>query len=368
QATYTCTDWLSTASNATLLSEEFTVLTDTWQGCSELHAQQCPVTAYEEGGAETRNFYGYTVEDVFERRYSYACVNGIEEDVGGSCQEHLDDGCDYLEDVCLFTNSGGDCASFQRTFSCPTGEGLREETICTGGDGYAVEGVGDTSYAPNEDFGEAYLTVALAGAIGQEIENTDPPGLELFPAENLNCSIDFNSLGPISSQQCCTSIYATSGIGTEKSCSDEEYRLYELRQEERCLHAFTQRSYVNAGFFDWNGYETLQIQQYRCFDTVLGRIIVQAAIEQGILIPFNYLNGNHDGSGASNPGGADPYSLTIDQLTMIDFDHVDLTPAFDFPENFTTNIAEGSAAIAERVASFYGTPDCGEAALSCIGE
>nr|MCH9780919.1 hypothetical protein [Alphaproteobacteria bacterium] len=106
QATYTCTDWLSTASNATLLSEEFTVLSDTWQGCSELHAQQCPVTAYEEGEAETRSFYGYTVEDVFERSYSYACVNGVEEDVGGSCQVHLDDGCDYLEDVCLFTNSG----------------------------------------------------------------------------------------------------------------------------------------------------------------------------------------------------------------------------------------------------------------------
>jgi hypothetical protein len=242
----------------------------------------------------TRNCWRY--------EYTYECAHGF----STACASFRNSTCEQMGSKCL-QKKAGECIEWEQTYRCPTGRAPTQEQISKRGY-VAPQGESGVSATPNADMPEAIARLAVLKDI-QDIMRAndklkDTSGLQIFKGNDRRCTIAFGGF-----KNCCVKKGWGLSMGLSH-CKSEEKDLAERQKRKLCVKIGTYCAKKVLGKC------IHKKTSYCCFPTKLSRLIQ----EQG----RGQLN-----MGWGKPKHPECRGFTVDELSRLDFEKLDLSELFD---------------------------------------
>lgn len=228
-------------------------------------------------------------------------------------------GCDFLKthfcklksSKCLKECSLG-CILWERTFNCYK-KLEKKNTYEISADELGLEDpVFITEYEPNNSFSEVATKLEIFRQMDSEIKDSemlDISEFEFFSGSKMRCYVSFLK---DATYDCCDKMGGLAVDGLIAKCDEDELALRDLRNRGQCV-LVGKKDEHNLGI------KTSTKHVFCCFSSKLAKVFnVEAKKQLGLSF-----------GDASNPrcGG-----LTQDQIKVVNFDKLDLSEAFEFPE------------------------------------
>jgi conjugal transfer mating pair stabilization protein TraN len=286
-------------------------------------------------GAQTRVINGLSVaRDCWEYNKQYSCKAEFIDD----CADY-EDSCTLKNNICLTSDSSGNCTYYTNTYSCPIPSA--EVNVSCGSQNYIT-------FNQNQDFGKAAASLAMLQESAKEL-NKD--SLTTFNGNAGKCSKD-----AIGFSNCCKmggwsedASYVTSYAGTITtpssaiidalaSCSSKEKDLSYLRANRMCVYI---GSYCDKEE-SLTGLCLSKKESYCCFNSKLSRLINEQGRPQ-------------IGKGWGLPKAPDCSGININDLQRIDFNKIDFSELYEDFLKITTvpNSAAMSSKVSDTVQNYY---------------
>ena len=149
---------------------------------------------------QTRVIDGVPVSrDCWEYQDMYQCRG---QNQASDCQPLRERGCAQIGSACVSRDDAGNCMTHEQSYSCPDQpETFTEKTVCDQGTFCQNGGPGcfDTSYSPDQDFGQAAAMMEATREAG--VYGIDPDQVEIFKGYLEQCSVKV--LGGSTLKSCC---------------------------------------------------------------------------------------------------------------------------------------------------------------------
>lgn len=273
---------------------------DVWVGGEEfepyLNKAICTLSEHKcVAGEEIRNIHNASIKrPCWAEQVTYAC----EYPSINTCQELRKQGCLQINGHCI-QKIGGNCALWEYQFQCTSEKQGLEGVSLKGKTPFCLDGsCVDTLWAPNGDMAEVLSKLAIFNSMAKDM---DAENARVFRGRTEGCvkhKFGFTD--------CCRSLNGW-GISMKMSkCTPEELRLSQLRAAKKC---------VAIGTYCAEKVGPVCIRHrtnFCCFESQLSRIVhEQGRAQLGI------------GWGTA----IEPQcrALTIDELSRIDFEKLDLS-------------------------------------------
>lgn len=234
--------------------------------------------------------------------YTYECAHGF----STACASLRNSTCEQMGSKCL-QKKAGECIEWEQTYRCPTGRAPTTEQVSKGG--YtAPQGDSGASSTPNADMPEAIARLAVLKDI-QDIMRAneklkDTSGLQIFKGNGRRCTIAFGGF-----KNCC----AKKGLGLSLKlthCKPKEKELAASHKKRLCVKIGTYCAKKVLG-------QCIHKKtSYCCFPTKLSRIIQEQGRKQLSI-------------GWGKPKHPECRGFTVDELSRLDFEKLDLSELFD---------------------------------------
>lgn len=273
---------------------------DVWVGGEEfepyLNKAICTLSEHKcVAGEETRNIHNASIKrPCWAEQVTYAC----EYPSINTCQELRKQGCLQINGHCL-QKIGANCALWEYQFQCTSEKQGLEGVSLKGKTPFCLDGsCVDTLWAPNGDMAEVLSKLAIFNSMAKDM---DAENARVFRGRTEGCvkhKFGFTD--------CCRSLNGW-GISMKMSkCTPEELRLSQLRAAKKC---------VAIGTYCAEKVGPVCIRHrtnFCCFESQLSRIVhEQGRAQLGI------------GWGTAKEPQC--RALTIDELSRIDFEKLDLS-------------------------------------------
>jgi len=247
-------------------------------------------------GQSTRIINGFTINrSCWQETLTYQCSYPV----NNTCDALKAKGCVQIDSRCV-KQTGNSCIRYEQTYECTERTGGGTKTRISGDAPWCLDGnCAKQGYAANGDMAEALSKLMIFREIQKDMDVTTQT---VFRGEKYGCNrncIDF--------RDCCGS---GNGWGVSlglSSCSEKEKALAQLRQKKKCVYVGTYCA------------EKLPVvgclrrkSNYCCFGTKLARLIHEQGRSQL-------------GMGFGDAEHPQCRGLTIEELTFLDFDRIDLS-------------------------------------------
>lgn len=275
------------------------------RGCEALREKErqgiCREVSYQPmEGPEQRSIEGETVfADWWKRRVTFSC--GI--DRPNTCIPVRERGCIQVASSCK-EYLGEECVLWEQTFHCSLGEG--PVTITETGQGILIPDA-QLAYAPNTEMNDAIAKLQILKEAQEEIRQAQGQIPSIFKGNSGRCTIAFGGF-----KDCCKK---EGGWGVDlhlTDCDAEDRDLAAKRQKELC---------VEIGTFCAERLPPpiktclRKKKTYCCFPSRLSRVLQEQGRRQL-------------GMGWGSAKSPDCRGFTIEELSRINFDQLDLREIF----------------------------------------
>lgn len=263
------------------------------QGSCEYISKQCVE------GPSTKIIEGVPVyADCWAEEAIYQCRTNEQD----TCRDLLKQGCYQIGSRCQIQDEDNRCTRWEQTYECQSentqlaGGGLTgEKPFCL--DGNCV----NQKWDPNGDMIEALSKLAIFKEMQKDM---DANTREVFKGKNLGCC-----RFPVGFKDCCKQNGWGRSIGLS-SCGEEAKELAEQRKLNKCVQVGTYCAEKTLGVC------TRKKTTFCCYNSKLSRVInEQGKAQLGLTF-----------GSAENP---QCQGLTLEQLTQIDFNRLDLSELFE---------------------------------------
>lgn len=302
-----------------------TMGTETQNRSCRLVLETCP------GGAEVRTVIStvgpqktptprQVKRPCWRYEYVYACAYPSM----NNCGALRNSNCEQIDSKCL-NEFAGNCIEWEQTYRCPTHGGDERELPSQGGfvlspEEAAPEGV------PNGDMSEALAKLYVLKDIQDDLrinEKANVNAIQIFKGSSRKCTIAFGNF-----KNCCTDGKGW-GVSLNLSGCDKEDKDLATRQKKGlCVKLGT---YCAEKFL---GTCIRKKKAYCCFPTKLARILHEQGRPQLRL-------------GWGEPEHPQCRGFTVDELSRLDFDKLDLRELF-------AEIASRAHAVTQRTVNVVG--------------
>ena len=270
----------------------------------ECEAGQSVCTA----GPETRTIMGFPVaRDCWSYSQDFTCVDGGSRDTR-DCRPFLQDAtCEMIEQTCLSTDDGlpdanGECRHWEYGYRCGGGMQFPEQcaavNVCVG---ELCEGIVDE---PDQNFAMASSWLSMLDEAAKDNEKRlDMTDVRIFDGRARSCGV-----GILSSFNCCKDSGWANGIFTD--CSERELELMDRVEADAAekVGTYCSRRVLGVCLEKRRVYCTFNSQLAAVFQSEARRIA------------------GEDFGSAQNPNCQ---GLTLSELEELDWDQIDLSPAFE---------------------------------------
>ncbi|MGI4851410.1 MAG: conjugal transfer protein TraN [Janthinobacterium lividum] len=314
------------------------VITEAWISTCDLMEQQVDQGFCDRGekicvsGPATRIINGVAVtKDCWQERQTYNCSYPAR----NTCGELKYRGCVQVGSRCSH-QIGQTCVAYEQTYECTTRTGGETRDQFTGLVPWCLDGdCVDQGYAPNRDMAESLSKLMIFKEMQKNFNH-----LSIFKGKNLRCR-----RACVGFMNCCQK---KSGWGISvglSDCDDKEKELSALRAKDLCVYVGTYCSLKEPV----TGTCLQKKSRYCCFDSKVARLVQEQGRTQ---------------LGLSFGSAETPMcrGFTIEELTRIDFEKIDLSSLFtELFERFQTpDVSKMSREFQQDLSSRipkYGTDD-----------
>jgi hypothetical protein len=257
------------------------------------------ITATE--GAQRIPVQRSITRDCWRYEYTYECSYGFSK----ACESLRKSTCEQMGSKCVAEREGV-CIEWEQTYRCPTKQNIRQELVSSGR--FALPKADSApSSKPNADMQEAISKLSILKNIQDEMRASgalnNVNGLQIFKGDNRRCTIGFAKF-----KNCCVKKGWGLKVGLSH-CNAEEKDLAQRQKKTLCVKVGTYCAQKILG-------QCIRKKtSYCCFPTKLSRILqVQGRGQLGI--------------GWGEPKEPQCRGFTVDELSRLDFEKLDLSELF----------------------------------------
>ncbi|MBP6952074.1 MAG: conjugal transfer protein TraN [Alphaproteobacteria bacterium] len=223
-----------------------------------------------------------------------------------TCESLRKSTCEQIQSKCV-KEFAGVCIEWEQTYRCPTQVREEKERVSTGGFSLPPEEP-SPALTPNHDMQEAIAKLSVLNDIQDELrangESYDADSIRIFKGKSRNCTIAFAGF-----KNCCGNNKGW-GVSLKLSgCNGEEKDLAERQKKRLCVSIGTYCATKVAGIC------LRKKKAHCCFPSKLSRILHEQGRPQLKL-------------GWGKPDHPHCQGFTVDQLSRLDFDKLDLSEVF----------------------------------------
>lgn len=273
------------------------------QGNCEYTAKHCVE------GPSTKIIEGVPVyADCWVEEAIYQCRTKEED----NCKSLLKKGCYQIDSQCQKKDEDNRCIRWQQTYECRSGDQRLGGGSLTGEKPFCLDGdCANQKWDPNGDMIEALSKLAIFKEMQKDM---DANAKIVFKGKNLGCC-----RFPLGFKDCCKQNGWGKSIGLS-GCGDEAKELSEQRKLNKCVQVGTYCAEKKLGVC------IRKKTTFCCYNSKMARLINQQGKAQ---LGLNFGSAEHPQC----------QGLTLDQLTQIDFNKLDLSELFEeiFAKTTTPN-------------------------------
>ncbi|OJW55208.1 MAG: hypothetical protein BGO67_00435 [Alphaproteobacteria bacterium 41-28] len=232
--------------------------------------------------------------------YLYSCSYSSP----NTCEALRKSTCEQIQSTCL-QEMGGECIEWEQTYRCAVSAREGQERLSTGNVSLPPGGTPPTS-TPNRDMPEAIAKLSILKNVQDEIRASqhDINSIQIFKGDSRKCTIAFGNF-----KNCCLKNKGWGKSINLAHCEAEEKDLAKRQRNRLCVKVGTYCAEKLAGVC------IRKKTSYCCFPTKLARILHEQGRPQ---LRIGWGESKHP----------ECRGFTIDELSRLDFDHLDLSELF----------------------------------------
>ncbi|MDP4154958.1 MAG: conjugal transfer protein TraN [Bacillota bacterium] len=283
------------------------------------------------GGAETRTVIStvgpqriptphQVTRPCWRYEYLYACAYPSM----NNCGALKNSGCEQIQSTCL-NEFGGNCIEWEQTYRCPTHGGDKREQASQAGFTLSPEEPAPEA-VPNGDMSEALAKLYVLKDIQDDLrvnEKANINAIQIFKGDSRKCTIAFANF-----KNCCTDGKGWGVSLNLSGCDGEDKDLAKRQRSGLCVSLGTYCAEKFAGVC------IRKKKSHCCFPTKLARILHEQGRPQ---LKLGWGEAEHPQC----------RGFTVDELSRLDFDKLDLRELF-------AEIAAKAHAITQRTVNVVG--------------